>query len=292
MEIWLNSIKVYKICANEVVDIKENTQMLMNFAVYFRKSKTLGKFSDLHYKLEEVFEVLKIFELIIHKKRIGHKQEMFNKNLYRCLEGYRIVNMVYLKLETMKCESFNMSNSSHAFLLEEFWNNMMPDKPRLNGLINNDWCDLGFQSKDPSTDFRGMGLLGLYHLVYFAKNRTQTARILLEEFSKPDRFFPFAIIGISISRFVMELLKEYRLHLDIIKSFGKLIGGNEFEFPGGPSNDMSCISFCTDVVHDMYCIVFEDFYLTWVVRNPKDVMSFSELFEEVKSTVRNRYPPL
>ena len=40
----------------------------------------------------------------------------------------------------------------------------------LEGLVSEAWKLLGFQGTDPSTDFRGMGLVGLQHLLYFANH--------------------------------------------------------------------------------------------------------------------------
>ena len=39
---------------------------------------------------------------------------------------------------------------------------MMPNTP-LKERITKQWGDIGFQGKDPQTDFRGMGMLGLTH---------------------------------------------------------------------------------------------------------------------------------
>jgi hypothetical protein len=40
---------------------------------------------------------------------------------------------------------------------------------------------LGFQGKDPCTDFRGMGLLGLDVLVYLGELYPKVARLLVAE---------------------------------------------------------------------------------------------------------------
>lgn len=44
------------------------------------------------------------------------------------------------------------------FFLTQLWNLMMPDTP-LEERITKQWGDLGFQGRDPMTDFRGMGML-------------------------------------------------------------------------------------------------------------------------------------
>lgn len=45
----------------------------------------------------------------------------------------------------------------------QLWKFLKPDTP-LASRISKQWCEIGFQGDDPKTDFRGMGLLGLYNL--------------------------------------------------------------------------------------------------------------------------------
>ncbi len=85
-------------------------------------------------------------------------------------------------------------------MLEELWFGLMPGVGR-SGRISKEWGDIGFQGVDPATDFRGMGVLGLQHLHYFASCRGLQARRALARSAHPPRFYPFAITGINISRF-------------------------------------------------------------------------------------------
>ena len=39
-----------------------------------------------------------------------------------------------------------------------------------NTMLSENWMDMGFQSNDPSRDFRGGGLTSLHHLLYYAEN--------------------------------------------------------------------------------------------------------------------------
>uniref|UniRef100_A0A915E8V2 ELMO domain-containing protein n=1 Tax=Ditylenchus dipsaci TaxID=166011 RepID=A0A915E8V2_9BILA len=41
----------------------------------------------------------------------------------------------------------------------------------------NQWQDIGFQGDDPATDFRGMGVLGLDQLVFFAQSMSRHSRL-------------------------------------------------------------------------------------------------------------------
>jgi hypothetical protein len=57
---------------------------------------------------------------------------------------------------------FPYSNFNLTFQL---WNALKTNQRLTNDeMVSKEWVDLGFQSKDPSTDFRGMGLLGLANL--------------------------------------------------------------------------------------------------------------------------------
>ena len=48
------------------------------------------------------------------------------------------------------------------------WKTVFPAK-QLASRVSEQWKDMGFQGTDPATDFRGMGLLGLEQLIYFAE---------------------------------------------------------------------------------------------------------------------------
>ncbi|OCT57594.1 hypothetical protein XELAEV_18003296mg [Xenopus laevis] len=77
---------------------------------------------------------------------------------------------------TLKLESSLKSSKS------KLWKTLKPGVP-LEARISKQWCEIGFQGDDPKTDFRGMGLLGLYNLVY-----------------------SFAIVGINITDLAYNLL--------------------------------------------------------------------------------------
>jgi hypothetical protein len=91
----------------------------------------------------------------------------------------------------------------------------MPDE-ELTDRISLQWQKIGFQGKDPATDFRGMGILGLEDLVYYTKYHTDSAREVLACSQDPIRWYSFAIVGINITSFAVEVLRnrqlQYHLH--------------------------------------------------------------------------------
>lgn len=69
-------------------------------------------------------------------------------------------NVVYKICHRKECLCLHQQ----AFcLVFQLWKFLKPNTP-LESRISKQWCEIGFQGDDPKTDFRGMGLLGLYNL--------------------------------------------------------------------------------------------------------------------------------
>lgn len=85
-----------------------------------------------------------------------------------------------LKIQSI---AYDSKTVRHREMLEDLWQQLM-DEP-LNGMISKQWSQIGFQGEDPSTDFRGMGLLGLENLLYFATYYQEPARHILQHSLHP-----------------------------------------------------------------------------------------------------------
>jgi len=165
---------------------------------------------------------------IIERKRISWDNQVVLTHIYQCLDTFNLLNSMYHHLTSIRDTSFSYQIEEHVELLHQFWTNLKPGsirKPYVPKVISvsshtdtscinfmsTDWSEVGFQSMDPSTDFRGMGLLGLAQLHYFSLHRSEEAKEVLRESNHERRFFPFAATGINISFFVFELMQERRL---------------------------------------------------------------------------------
>mmetsp|Transcript_4498 Transcript_4498/g.11489 ORF Transcript_4498/g.11489 Transcript_4498/m.11489 type:complete len:299 (-) Transcript_4498:267-1163(-) len=96
------------------------------------------------------------------------------------------------------------TDPAHEHLLREVWALLGRGKPYERTSAK--WGDVGFQGKDPATDFRGQGLLGLQNILFLARAHKEDCLRMLEQHSAG---FPFALAVINISSFLMDVLGKY-----------------------------------------------------------------------------------
>ena len=99
---------------------------------------------------------------------------------------------------------------AHREMLQSLWSAVYPDKcmpePSLNVSVSPGWKDVGFQSNDPCTDFRAMGLLGLHCLCYHGSRYPDRVRTIVHA-GRPARDFPYAAVGINLVAALVQMLK-------------------------------------------------------------------------------------
>lgn len=90
-----------------------------------------------------------------------------------------------------KSVTFDEKDSTHLTLIQRLWKAVNSDQ-EFPGLNSAKWIDLGFQGKNPVSDLRAAGLLGLEHLVYFAETYPNNfKKILAEQNTLPvERQYP------------------------------------------------------------------------------------------------------
>ncbi len=156
---------------------------------------------------------------------------------------------------------YDKENPDHEACLMELWNTCFPST-NLESRVSEQWKLLGFQGTDPATDFRGMGLLGLKHILYFAKNYTPTfVEMAKIQAGRDNHYYPVSTAGINISSILLELL-----------NIGKKVEDGEI-FP--------ILFDHHHALEEMYCIVFQLFNRVWDEMNA-DYMDFKMVADAVK----------
>ena len=117
---------------------------------------------------------------IFHEANKSFTEKIFQPLACCCrshMERYDLNNRelrLFLKFKDTMIEPYDKKNSVHEkhlelLYLKAFKTDSVPTLNDYGGLtmINEKWVDMGFQGKNPRTDFRGGGYLSLLCLLYF-----------------------------------------------------------------------------------------------------------------------------
>ncbi|CAO3597997.1 unnamed protein product [Absidia cylindrospora] len=161
---------------------------------------------------------------------------------------------------------FDSTNQVHEKKLLKLWTCLMPGT-ELEARLTRQWGDIGFQGNDPASDFRGMGMQGLDDLVYYAKTYPGASQRAFISSQHPISWYPFAIVGINISQFTIQLLRTRQLQ--------------HYLFQYG-------ISY--SIYQDLYCFLYTTFNDYWISHeNPRlTVMEFEQTFKTFKQTIHGQ----
>ncbi|XP_022151834.1 ELMO domain-containing protein A isoform X2 [Momordica charantia] len=147
---------------------------------------------------------------------------------------------------------FDGSRIDHQEALRALWSAAYPGQ-ELHGLVSDQWKEMGWQGRDPSTDFRGAGFISLENLLFFAKTfSTSFQRLLNKQGGKPAAWeYPFAVAGVNITFMIMKMLDlDASKPRTFIRSvFLQMLSENEWAF------DL------------LYCVAFVAMDKQWLERN-------------------------
>uniref|UniRef100_A0A0K0D6D8 ELMO domain-containing protein n=1 Tax=Angiostrongylus cantonensis TaxID=6313 RepID=A0A0K0D6D8_ANGCA len=104
-------------------------------------------------------------------------------------------NTLYEQVEALRAEKYDSGNQTHVEKMLELWRLLRPDD-HISSCSGRHWRIIGFQSDDPSRDFRGMGILSLEQLIYMAKFEPKRTRSILLLSNHPRIGFPLVITDV------------------------------------------------------------------------------------------------
>mmetsp|Transcript_4506 Transcript_4506/g.7896 ORF Transcript_4506/g.7896 Transcript_4506/m.7896 type:complete len:330 (+) Transcript_4506:70-1059(+) len=154
---------------------------------------------------------------------------------------------------------YNSDNPQHEILLEKLWNVLTNNAVRTNGRVTSEWGTIGFQGKDPATDFRGGGEFALVQLIQFVEKYPDEARRFLKEPKDEVARYPMACCGIGISCSVVEFLKSGLLDDTLV--------------------DLQTSELQESRIHKVFCDLWLYFHEFYVDNHPETVMDFPRLYK-------------
>jgi hypothetical protein len=160
-------------------------------------------------------DIIKITTSINKIKKI--KDAKFDKLIINALESYNSVAGHKKVLNNLYSEKFDPLDRSHTEMLFQIWEIIKGD--RNIQLFDKKWrkliyyfilhqllVDIGFQGPDPSTDFRGAGVLGLRNLFNYVKNSENSKQVINVALDTKTWYF-FCASGINFSGKIIELIE-------------------------------------------------------------------------------------
>eukprot|EP00041_Stephanoeca_diplocostata_P032380 m.1036645 g.1036645 ORF g.1036645 m.1036645 type:complete len:304 (-) comp24139_c2_seq34:2888-3799(-) len=106
------------------------------------------------------------------------------------------------RITAMKKTTYD--NDTNESMLKELWALLQPDMPYERTSSN--WGNLGFQGKDPVTDFRGQGILALENLLHIARGKGEELQTIMQ---KDKLGFPLALVAVNMSHYLCGVLEKH-----------------------------------------------------------------------------------
>ncbi|CAN7062265.1 unnamed protein product [Brassica oleracea var. botrytis] len=171
------------------------------------------------------------------------------------------------RLQSRMDVAYDSSIPQHQEALKDLWKLAFPEE-ELHGIVSEQWKEMGWQGKDPSTDFRGGGFISLENLLYFARSFPKSFQDLLRK-QVGDRSvweYPFAVAGINITFMLIQMLglEAVKPRSIVGETFLRFLSVNEYAF------DL------------LYCIAFKLMDQQWLSMHA----SYMEFNTVMKSTRR------
>ncbi|KAF9354784.1 hypothetical protein BGX34_010826 [Mortierella sp. NVP85] len=205
---------------------------------------------------------IQVTQQILRKKRFpdgGSSNTLAAKKLQYALEKVAATHQLAREINQRVHTKYDSTNPAHEKKLMMLWDLLRPHE-KLVERYTKQWTEIGFQGNDPATDFRGMGMLGLDDLVYYAKYYPKSSKHALECSHDEISWYSFAIVGINITAFAVQTLRTRQLQYHLF------LNGTD-----------------RSVYHELYCFLFHRFNQYWTTLEPKPIiMDFERVFAEFK----------
>jgi len=163
--------------------------------------------------------------------------------------------------------TFDPKREDHQEALKALWYAAFPGR-EFHGLISEQWKDMGWQGKDPSTDFRGAGFISLENLLFFAKTYPKSFQRLLQkqQGNRATWEYPFAVAGVNIMFMLIQMLdlRSKKPGTSMGAIFLKMLAEDEWAF------DL------------LYCITFEMMDAQWLAMQAS-YMEFNDVMKATRS---------
>ncbi|GAM25414.1 hypothetical protein SAMD00019534_085890, partial [Acytostelium subglobosum LB1] len=261
--------KLYKFIVHLITGIGEIERYCHTYDISGQQRREMIELSIMNSsKLDRVrtalkgeFDAEQVALMIVEDKQINQELIAFEStilpNLVAALEPLSQLQTLKVQIALLRDEAYTHDKLAHEAKLDELWESLKPDVRR-TARHTSEWGEIGFQGKDPATDFRGMGILGLDNLLYFATHHIDAAQATLLDANTRCKY-PFAITGINLTSVLVNLLMNEQCHL------------KQHFLYSGPT---------VQQFHELYVKAFIQFNTFYQAKKPVNIMQFGPIMKE------------
>ncbi|KYQ93582.1 hypothetical protein DLAC_11607 [Tieghemostelium lacteum] len=262
IHLFTGKCEIERICYDNELKSKERTKLILLSLENSDKLKEINRIIQ-----SSEFDPQEIAQRIADEKQFNQLSLLFESNilpiLISTLEPLSKIQILKNQLKTLYNQAYCNDNATHEEKLEEIWSSLRPGIRR-KARLTSEWGDIGFQGKDPSTDFRGMGILGLENLHYLSTQHNEKAQLILTQ-ANTKSVYPFSITGINITSLLVQMLEKNQLC-------------NHF-YHSSPT---------VQQFNELYVKVFVYFNQYYQDKKPVNIMQFGNIMKEFTAVITER----
>lgn len=190
--------------------------------------------SSLPIFFPELWQTIKTLDLSKEKRNIvtSNRDELpfFQRLLFSCTTTKLPANLLLERDQIFAYAkvSFDDKNATHFRMLSTIYRKLTDSKRCAR--YGDHWESIGFQGRDPATDLRGVGMLGVLQIVAFISLNFDFIRFVYGYSRQENYRFPLAAGLLNMTHVMMETLREGRLNNVILHQKSVINAVNTFYF--------------------------------------------------------------
>jgi len=228
-----------------------------------------SKYEDIRRLLvTDSIKIKDAMQTVLRIKRIVPEKDLvFLSSMSKYLRKIISYNMLLSEVDQIRSIGYDETNDEHEKLLNDVWLTLKSEP--IDERYTKRWGEIGFQGKNPATDFRGMGILSLKNLMFMLNNSKDIGLKIFGQSKHPQFEYPFAVAAINLTAMSFELLKHGKLK------------GYLYNLEDTPEY--------TFVNYQMFFVdLFNEFSTYYIECEPVNVMAFNQIKDEYKKNVVKR----
>jgi len=250
-----------RICDTGKYDFRQCQEI--EYALYHSKNENIRKIL-----VSDAMKVKEAMQTILRIKRIIPEEGVaFLNTMPKFLRKIVSYNKLFGDVEELKLTKYDEENTSHEEMLYRLWT-LLKEGDDLKERYTKRWTEIGFQGKNPATDFRGMGILSLKNMLYLLENKKDVGMKIYGLSNHPNYGFFFAIVAINFTGTAYDFMKNGKLK--------------------GYAYNLAAEEYTLEDFQEFFCEMFLQFAEYWVMREPPNIMSFNAIRDDYLKEVHKR----